>query len=236
MSRRCRHAGWPACRSPPRRSGSATGSRRPERTRADGAAAAASLHGSPPNRRTSPGVGTQQTEENPDRRRLASTVRAQEAVHLTRCHDQIQPVQRPRATEGLHQAVDLDRARHPISLTKRPSMQPLVNAEARDRAVRRCPGLLRCLGLEAPVGRCGHGHRRRRQAPPAGPARDLGGRSGRLCVERACQATQGAMTQGDKSARVRVARSTPLARCHACVHGSDAAARLHRWVGPGRAR
>ena len=58
------------------------------------------------------GVGAQQAEQDPQGRRLAGAVRPQEAVHLTVGHGQVEPVQRARLAEVLHQAGHFDCHRH----------------------------------------------------------------------------------------------------------------------------
>ena len=59
-----------------------------------------------------PRVGAQQPEEHANRRRLARAVRAEEPVDLAGLDRQIQPVERARRSERLHQTGHADRGSH----------------------------------------------------------------------------------------------------------------------------
>src|SRR5205823_699952 len=50
-------------------------------------------------------------------RGLAGAVRAEEAVHFTAPHDEVEPVERPGAAEGLDKPRDLDRVLHASDAT-----------------------------------------------------------------------------------------------------------------------
>ena len=58
------------------------------------------------------GVGAEHPEQDADRRGLARSVRAEEAVDLAGADLEIEPVERPGGAEGLDESRDLDRLRH----------------------------------------------------------------------------------------------------------------------------
>ena len=64
-------------------------------------------------------VGPQQTEQHPDRRRLAGAVRPEEAVHLARLDHEVEPVERPAGTERLDEPADGDDRGHPAEAIDR---------------------------------------------------------------------------------------------------------------------
>jgi len=57
-------------------------------------------------------IMTDQPEQNPDRRRLARSIGAEEAMNLTGGHLEVEPVESPNMPEILHQTGDRDRMAH----------------------------------------------------------------------------------------------------------------------------
>src|SRR5262249_12152225 len=97
------------------------------------------------------GIGAQQAEQDPQGRRLAGTVRSQEAVHLTVGHGQVQPIQRARLAEVLDQARHFDCHSHASYHT--------LNSENHENSERTwppaaCPWVPRRGGGRAARGTC----------------------------------------------------------------------------------
>ena len=62
------------------------------------------------------GIGSQQTEQDPNGRRLSRSVRSEKPVHLPRADEEIETVQGPGVTEALRETADRNGVGHRLLL------------------------------------------------------------------------------------------------------------------------